>query len=84
MDQRGNRRIITSQEYLGTPNNFMIYKEIWRVGVDNHRRWMDINVFLYSQRPVRNSFCIGILGARRLVFVNEVLSDGYLIDEPSG
>jgi len=41
----------------------MKYKEIRRRGVDNHRRWMDINVFLYAQRPVGNSFCIGILGA---------------------
>jgi hypothetical protein len=62
MDQGGNRRIVTSQEYLGTPNNFMKYKEIRRRGVDNHRRWMNINIFLYAQRPVRNSFCIGILG----------------------
>jgi hypothetical protein len=41
----------------------MKYKKIRRRGVENYRRRMDENVFLYAQRPVRNSFCSGILGA---------------------
>lgn len=70
-------------EDSGSLDSFLIYQVVWRGGVYDDGGWVYVHIFYHSEDLVRDSTGRGILNTRRVVFVDQILANSHLINEPS-